>query len=302
MARRKSRDRTGMAVVMAVIAVTVLGAAAGHIGTAKATSSWLPRAPLPNTSVAHQVRGPQDRDTDAQRMLQIIRDSLARGDRDLATGQFAMLEGRYPDSPATTEARELLLRREGPTRNAAVPPPVPLPPPAASRPGPETPAPIRPAPEAVERAPAVAPSRPWTTEIRRVRALTQDFQASTGDRIFFSPASAELGSRAKAVISAQAAWLKRNPQVPVLLSAHADDVGGRDFNAELSRRRGDAVRALLVADGIEPGRIRVVAHGRERRIADCETATCAAQNRRVVTVIGDTEPALTGQTMLPTPR
>jgi peptidoglycan-associated lipoprotein len=125
-----------------------------------------------------------------------------------------------------------------------------------------------------------------------VRALTQDFQAAAGDRIFFSPASAELGSRAKAVIAAQAAWLKRNPQVPILLSAHADDVGGSDFNAELSRRRGNAVKGLFVAEGIEPGRIRVVAHGRERRIADCDSATCAAQNRRVVTVIGDSEPSL----------
>ncbi len=292
MSRRCTGRRSRPAVLGAAIAVSLIGALAGSLGEAQGAPGWLSTSPPPMASVVRQARGPQDRDNDAQRMLEIIRDSLARGDRDLATGQFAMLEGRYPDSPATAEARELLMRREGPTRNVAVPPPSPLPPPASARPE----------PEAVERAPAAAPPRPWTTEIRRVRALTQDFQASTGDRIFFSPASAELGSRAKAVIAAQAAWLKRNPHVPVLLSAHADDVGGRDFNGELSRRRGEAVKALLVADGIDPSRVRVVAHGRERRIANCESATCAAQNRRVVTVIGDIEPALTGQTLVPAPR
>lgn len=292
MAKRCGGYGARAGVIGAGIALALIVAAVGHTDIAEAASGSRFKLPMPTYSTLHLARGPQNRDSDAQRMLDIIRESLARGDREIAAGQFDMLEGRYPDSPATAEARELLSRRDGPTRNASVPPPLPLAPPA----------PPRPEPEAVERAPAPAPSRPWTTEVRRVKALTQDFQAATGDRIFFSPASAELGSRAKAVIAAQAAWLKRNPQVPILLSAHADDVGGRDFNAELSSRRGEAVKARFVAEGLEPDRIRVVAHGRDRRIADCDSPTCAAQNRRVVTVIGDREPALIGQSAGPTTR
>jgi hypothetical protein len=38
--------------------------------------------------------------------------------------------------------------------------------------------------------------------------------------------------------------------------------------------------------GVAPARIRALAFGRERLIADCTDAACAAQNRRAVTIIG----------------
>lgn len=242
-------------------------------------------------SLVISVRGPGDRDGDAQRMLDIIRHSVAQGDLRTAEAQLDILEDRYPGSPAAVEARALISRPVA--TEPGTPPAVASRPPVPSAPAPQ-PGAQRPSPDTAERAPASEPAKPWTTEIRRVRALAQEFQAATGDRIFFSPASAELGSRAKAVIATQADWLKRNPRVPVLLSAHADDIGSREFNTELSMRRGEAVKLRLVADGIEPERIKVVAHGRERRIANCDSATCAAQNRRVITVIGETEPVVPG--------
>jgi peptidoglycan-associated lipoprotein len=117
-------------------------------------------------------------------------------------------------------------------------------------------------------------------------AKAAEFQSQVGDRVFFSDASAELGTRGRAALEAQAAWLVRHPSLSVVVEGHADDGGDFDRNLELSQRRADAVGRRLMQMGVVPERIRTVAYGRERRIADCAAADCAAQNRRAVTVIG----------------
>lgn len=247
----------------------------------------LPRLPV------ERVRAPREREADAQRMLAVIRESLERGDRATAETQFEILQGRHPDSDAYAAAQGLMRSAAAPP--AAAPPPPPMPPAVAARTVPTEPAPV-------ERGAPGQASRPWSTEIRRVKALTQDFQASTGDRIFFGEGSADLGSRARVVLSAQAEWLKRFPQVPVVISAHADDRGSREFNEDLSIRRGEAVKARLMAEGVPEVRIRVIPHGREVRLAPCDSTACAAQNRRVVTIIGDAEPPSIGTVSAPARR
>jgi peptidoglycan-associated lipoprotein len=130
-----------------------------------------------------------------------------------------------------------------------------------------------------------------------------EFQSQVGDRVFFSDASADLGTRGRVALEAQAAWLVRNSALSVTIEGHADDGGGMAQNQEVSQRRAEVVRRRLIQMGVAPDRIRVVAYGRERLIADCADAACAAQNRRAVTIIGpslDTA-AATGTRALPTP-
>jgi len=113
-----------------------------------------------------------------------------------------------------------------------------------------------------------------------------EFQSQVGDRVFFSDASAELGTRGRFALEAQAAWLVRYPSLSVIIEGHADDAGGVVHNIEVSHQRADAVRRRLIQMGVASERIRIVAFGRERLIADCPAAACAAQNRRAVTIIG----------------
>jgi peptidoglycan-associated lipoprotein len=113
-----------------------------------------------------------------------------------------------------------------------------------------------------------------------------EFQAQVGDRVFFSEGSAELGARARSALEAQAAWLKRHAALPVIIEGHADDAGAVSHNVEMSWRRAEAVRRRLIEMGLAPERVRVVAYGRERLIAECAAPGCAAQNRRAVTVVG----------------
>jgi len=114
-----------------------------------------------------------------------------------------------------------------------------------------------------------------------------EFQSEVGDRVFFSESSAELGARARKALEAQAAWLLRHPRLSVTIEGHADESGGARHNLDVSQRRAQAVRLQLMARGVPASRIAVVAYGRERRIAECASAVCAAQNRRTVTVLGE---------------
>lgn len=116
--------------------------------------------------------------------------------------------------------------------------------------------------------------------------LAAEFQTEVGDRVFFSDASADLGTRGRIALEAQAAWLLRNSGLSVTIEGHADDAGSPAHNQEVSQRRAEVVRRRLVQMGVAAERIRIVAYGRERLIADCAAAVCSAQNRRAVTVIG----------------
>ncbi len=127
--------------------------------------------------------------------------------------------------------------------------------------------------------------------------LIREFRGSVGDRVFFADRSAELSSRARVAIDAQADWLKRKPGLIVVIEGHADDSGTSDDNMQLSLQRADAVRHRLIELGISTERIRVTAFGRNRTVADCTGSLCAAQNRRAVTVVrpGQPVPATTPQ-------
>src|SRR5262249_52336709 len=121
--------------------------------------------------------------------------------------------------------------------------------------------------------------------------LAADFQSAVGDRVFFGDASAELGTRGRLALQAQAAWLLRYPHLTVIVEGHADDTGGLAHNLAISQQRAEAVRRRLIQTGVAPERIRVLAFGRQRLIADCASAACSAQNRRAVTIIAPVDTA-----------
>ncbi|HLL28735.1 MAG TPA: OmpA family protein [Xanthobacteraceae bacterium] len=123
---------------------------------------------------------------------------------------------------------------------------------------------------------------------------TQDFFLNVGDRVFFAENSAELTPTSLATLDKQAEWLGRYTNYRVTIEGHSDEKGPKEKNMKLSRQRGDAVRGYLASKGVEPMRVRVVAYGRERRVATCNDMSCWSQNRRVVTVLdtGPSEPVV----------
>lgn len=117
-------------------------------------------------------------------------------------------------------------------------------------------------------------------------ALEDSFAEEAGDRVFFNSGSAELGQRARAVLQAQARWLKRNPALFAVVEGHADDEGlGAYDMVRLSQARAEAVYRRLVEEGVPRQRLATSAWGRDMPVANCDSALCAAQNRRSVTVL-----------------
>lgn len=137
-------------------------------------------------------------------------------------------------------------------------------------------------PKVAARAPIAIPRS------RRVVMLERQFIADVGDRVFFAGGRAELGARARDVIESQAQWLTAHPDLSVIVQGHADDgTAPRRAQDDLSLKRAEAVRQLLIANGISAQRVRTEAFGQSRPVADCRSESCQAQNRRVVTLIED---------------
>ncbi len=77
-------------------------------------------------------------------------------------------------------------------------------------------------------------------------------------------------------------FLKTYPEVPVEIAGHTDDTGSAEYNKNLSQRRADSVRNILVNDyGIAEDRITAMGYGEEQPTASNETAEGRAANRRV---------------------
>ena len=62
---------------------------------------------------------------------------------------------------------------------------------------------------------------------------------------------------------------------------HTDSDGGRDFNQDLSERRGVNVAKYLISRGTDTRRYYVAGYGEERPISSNASAEGKAQNRRV---------------------
>jgi peptidoglycan-associated lipoprotein len=134
-------------------------------------------------------------------------------------------------------------------------------------------------------APSVTVSPAWEQELRRNASIQARLRNEAGDRVFFGSGSAELGSRARAALIAQAQWLNRWHEFEAAIEGHADEPGSEEQNLKLSEARAEAVRRRLVEEGVEPSRMAIVAQGRTQRLVTCAEADCAAQNRRAVTLV-----------------
>jgi outer membrane protein OmpA-like peptidoglycan-associated protein len=75
--------------------------------------------------------------------------------------------------------------------------------------------------------------------------------------------------------------LKEFPSLKIEIQGHTDDVGGRDFNLDLSQRRADSVKRYLVEHGIEESRIKTVGFGPDKPIDPAKTSKARAKNRRI---------------------
>ena len=79
--------------------------------------------------------------------------------------------------------------------------------------------------------------------------------------------------------------LQNNPQTNILIVGHTDNAGTAAHNMDLSIRRAEAVRSILVGYNVDGSRLNTQGKGENEPIADNTTVTGRAGNRRVEIVI-----------------
>ena len=105
------------------------------------------------------------------------------------------------------------------------------------------------------------------------------------DRVFFATNESILTTASRETLRAQAGWLRKNPNINVVLEGHADERGTREYNLALGERRANSAEEFLVALGIAPNRIRGISYGKERPAALGQNEAAWRQNRRAVTIV-----------------
>ena len=104
------------------------------------------------------------------------------------------------------------------------------------------------------------------------------------DRVFFATNESVLTTASRDTLRKQAAWLRKNPDVTVVLEGHCDERGTREYNLALGERRANAAKDYLMTYGISSNRISVISYGKERPVDSGSNPLSWSKNRRSVTV------------------
>jgi peptidoglycan-associated lipoprotein len=104
------------------------------------------------------------------------------------------------------------------------------------------------------------------------------------DRVFFATNETVLTTASRETLRKQAAWLRKNSKITVVLEGHADERGTREYNLALGERRANSAKDYLMTYGISSDRISVLSYGKERPVDSGSNPLAWSKNRRSVTV------------------
>ena len=114
---------------------------------------------------------------------------------------------------------------------------------------------------------------------------TVEYLASgVADRVFFATNESVLTTAARETLRKQAAWLRKNSKITVVLEGHADERCTREYNLALGERRANAAKDYLMTYGISSDRISVLSYGKERPVDSGSNPLAWSKNRRSVSV------------------
>jgi outer membrane protein OmpA-like peptidoglycan-associated protein len=104
--------------------------------------------------------------------------------------------------------------------------------------------------------------------------------------VLFDTGKADLNPGASRNLDQLVQFLKEHDDRRVEIDGYTDSVGTDSFNVDLSQRRADTVKAVLVSRGIDSSRIVSHGYGKDFQVASNSDASGRQLNRRVEIVIG----------------
>ena len=99
------------------------------------------------------------------------------------------------------------------------------------------------------------------------------------DRVFFATNETILTTASRETLRAQAAWLRKNSNINIVVEGHADERGTREYNLALGERRANAAKDYLMTYGISSDRISVLSYGKERPVDAGSSPLAWSKNR-----------------------
>ena len=99
--------------------------------------------------------------------------------------------------------------------------------------------------------------------------------------VTFDTNSTEVRKGLYSEINRVAGVLNQYPDTLIRVEGHTDSVGSDKYNMDLSQRRANAVKTLLVQRGVAAGRIEVIGYGKTMPVATNKTEAGRQMNRRV---------------------
>jgi len=103
--------------------------------------------------------------------------------------------------------------------------------------------------------------------------------------IFFETDKADLRDETREALARNAAWLRSQPTVKILIEGHCDERNTSEYNLALGWRRANAAKDYIVSLGVPGDQIAVISYGEERPFAQGHDETAWSQNRRAHFVV-----------------
>ena len=104
------------------------------------------------------------------------------------------------------------------------------------------------------------------------------------DRVFFATNESILTTKSRDTLRKQAAWLRDNSNINIVIEGHADERGTREYNLALGERRANSAKDYLITYGISADRISIISYGKERPVDSGSNPLAWSKNRRSVSV------------------
>lgn len=111
--------------------------------------------------------------------------------------------------------------------------------------------------------------------------VNDEFSNINFPNIQFATASDVIVSSEKQGIDEIVEFMRKYPYVFLDIHGHTDNQGDKDFNLDLSNRRAQAAKDLIVKAGIAPGRIIIRGYGDTNPLMTNDTEEGRAKNRRI---------------------
>ena len=126
-------------------------------------------------------------------------------------------------------------------------------------------------------------------EVEEAREPIVIEQAKGLQPVYFDFDQSFIRDEAKAVMKANAEWLKAHPQSNIKIEGNCDERGTREYNQALGQRRAANAKKYLTDMGISGRRILLVSYGKEKPACTESTESCLQKNRRDEFVVVSTE-------------